>query len=60
MTKVEALKIVRQMSGRQYGYIKDWGLSTVREACTYLSRRNITATEQELLNNVQNKLSRKW
>jgi CheY-specific phosphatase CheX len=60
MNKVTALKIISRMKGRQYGYMKDWGLSTIQEACTYLHRVKITDVEQEILDTVENKISCKY
>jgi len=61
MTKEYAVTVLKEMDGRQYQYIKDWGLSTVQEAVRTLNyRKNLTREESELQERIQNKLFRKW
>ncbi len=60
MTKIEAVKILNQIHGKQYSYIKDWGLSTVKEAVRTLQNRILNENQRQLLEDIEVKLYRKW
>jgi len=60
MKHAEAIDIVKTMSGRQYGYMKDWGLSTIKEAVRTLQNRKLTKDEQAAVDSVAWKIQRKY
>jgi hypothetical protein len=60
MRKDEALKNLRMVQGKQYEYIKEWGLSTIKASVNYLSYRKLTNDEKQLLEDIEVKLQRKY
>ena len=61
MTLTEAQSVIRQVSGKQYPWLKAWGLSTIREAIrTIYARKSATDADVELAEDIERKLHRKW
>jgi len=61
MTLKDAQSIIRQVHGKSYSWLYQWGLSTIREAIrTIYNRKSSTAADLELAEDIDRKLCRKW
>lgn len=57
MKLVEAQKIIRQVDGKSYSYLKEWGISTVKEALrTILDRVSSTQADVEIAQAIRYKI----
>lgn len=57
----ESRSVLREVDGKGYSWLKQWGLSTVREAIRTV-RSRVSATKADLLlaEQIKTKLDRKW
>ena len=61
MTLIEAQAVLQEVSGKQYSWLKSWGLSTIREAIrTVNARKASTDADMERAENIERKISREW
>ncbi len=61
MRLTEAQATVREVSGKQYDWLKAWGLGTIKEAIrTIQDRASATDADRELAADVERKLCRGW
>ena len=60
MTLTEATKILKGVDGRDYGFLKDWGISTIREAIRTTRNRKSTKEENERATQIEWVISRKY
>jgi len=57
----EANQIIHEVHGRNYSWLKEWGLGTIKEAIrTIEARKSATAVDKQLAESVKNKLSAAW
>ena len=57
MTLKEAQGIIREVEGRSYWYLKEWGLSIIKEAIrTIRNRKSSTKVDLEYANGVSLKI----
>jgi len=57
----EAQTIIRQTSGKSYSWMRQYGLSWIREAIrTIQDRKSATETDHEYADAAADKIARKW
>ncbi len=58
MRLTQAIAVLDEVEGKNYSWLKAWGLSTIREAIrTALSRVSATDAQRQLAENVSMKLT---
>lgn len=61
MKLTEAQRIVREVDGKGYGWLKEWSLRWINEAIrTIQDRKSATDADREIAENVRRKIVRKW
>jgi len=61
MRLTEAQSIIREVSGKPYSWLEQWGLSIIKEAIyTIRNRKSSTEADKQLVANVQWKITRGW
>lgn len=56
----DAQSVLREVHGRQYSWLVDWGLSTIREAIrTIEARVSASVADRERANDVRGKISKR-
>ena len=57
----DAREIIREVSGKSYRWLEQWGLGTIRTAIrTIENRQSATNEDRALANDIRRKLMRKW
>ena len=61
MKLADAQSIIREVEGKQYTWLKAWGISTIKEAISTIKDRLLaTIEDKEIAEGIEIKLDRKW
>ena len=61
MRLIDAQSTLKEVSGKSYTWLQQWGLSTIKEAIrTVNDRQSATATDIERAQDIQTKIARRY
>ena len=61
MKLAEAQEVIREVDGKQYDWLKAWGLGWIREAIrTIRDRKSATDADREIAEGIKRKIWRGW